>query len=92
MRLAADVNQYYDLERRFKPSTRVVGADVAFMEAGGAANAGLKAVCRGTFEIYRHLSADVGSTKAALMVLIKTLQSVSEIRIGRCPHEHWFIS
>jgi glycosyltransferase involved in cell wall biosynthesis len=92
LRLAADINQYYDLERRFHPSTRLVGADVAFMEAGGAANAGLKAVCRGTLEIYRHLSADVGSTKAALMVLIKTLQSVSEIRIGRCPHEHWFIS
>jgi glycosyltransferase involved in cell wall biosynthesis len=92
LRLAADINQYYDLERRFKPSTRLVGADVAFMEAGGAANVGLKAVCRGTFEIYRHLSADVGSTKAALMVLIKTLQSVSEIRIGRCPHGHWFIS
>src|ERR1700722_7323157 len=59
--LAADINQYYDLERRFHPSTRFVGVDVAFMQAGGAANAGLKAVCRGTFEIYRHLSADVGS-------------------------------
>jgi hypothetical protein len=92
LRLAADINQYYDLERRFHPSTRLVGADVAFMEAGGAANAGLKAVCRGTFEVYRHLSADVGSVKAALMVLIKTLQSVSEIRFGRCPHEHWFTS
>jgi glycosyltransferase len=90
LRLAADINQYYDLERRFHPSTRLVGADVAFMQAGGAANAGLKAVCRGTFEIYRHLSAEVGSSKAALMVLIKTLQSVSEIRFGRCPHERWF--
>src|SRR5258707_7629346 len=92
LRLAADINQYYDLERRFHPSTRLVGADVAFMQAGGAANAGLKAVCRGTFEIYRPLSADVGSTKAALMVLVKTLQSVSEIRFGGCPHERWFIS
>ena len=92
LRLAADINQYYDLERRFRPSTRLIGADVAFMEAGGAANAGLKAVCRGTFEIYRHQSADVGRSKAALMVLIKTLQSVSEIRFGRCPHEHWFNS
>ena len=92
LRLAADINQYYDLERRFLPSTRLVGADVAFMEAGGAANAGLQAVCRGTFEIYRHLSAEVGSAKAALMVLVKTLQSVSEIRFGRCPHEHWFTS
>jgi glycosyltransferase involved in cell wall biosynthesis len=92
LRLAADINQYYDLERRFLPSTRLLGADVAFMQAGGAANAGLKAMCRGTFEIYRHLSAEVGSAKAALMVSIKTLQSVSEIRFGRCPHEQWFIS
>jgi glycosyltransferase involved in cell wall biosynthesis len=92
LRLAADINQYYDLERRFLPSTRLVGADVAFMEAGGAANAGVKAVCRGTFEIYRHLSAEVGSAKAALMVFVKTLQSVSEIRFGRCPHDHWFTS
>jgi glycosyltransferase involved in cell wall biosynthesis len=90
LRLAADINQYYDLERRFNPSTRLLGADVAFMEAGGAANAGLKAVCRGTLEIYRHLSAEVGGARASLMVLIKTLQSISEIRIGRCPHEQWF--
>ncbi len=90
LRLAADINQYYDLERRFKPSTRLVGADVAFMEAGGAANMGLKAVCRGTFEIYRHLSAEVGGARASLMVLIKTLQSISEFRFGRCPHEWWF--
>jgi glycosyltransferase involved in cell wall biosynthesis len=90
LRLAADINQYYDLERRFHPSTRLVGADVAFMEAGGAANAGLKAVCRGTLEIYRHLSTEVGGARASLMVLIKTLQSISEIRFGRCPHERWF--
>jgi glycosyltransferase involved in cell wall biosynthesis len=89
-RFAADTNQYYDLERRFLPSTRLVGTDIAFMEAGGTANAGPQAVGRGTFEIYRHLSAEVGSAKAVLMVLIKTLQSVSEIRFGRCPHEHWF--
>ncbi len=92
LRLAADVNQYYDLERRFLPSTRFVGADVAFMEAGGAANAGLQAMSRGTFEIYRHLSTEVGSAQAALMVIVKTLQSVSEIRFGRCPHEPWFTS
>src|SRR5258708_32159946 len=88
LRLAADINQYYDLERRFQPSTRLLGADVAFMQAGGTANAGLLAVCRGTFEIYRHLSAEVGSPKAALMVLGKTLHSVSEIRFGPCPHDH----
>jgi glycosyltransferase involved in cell wall biosynthesis len=90
LRLAADINQYYDLERRFNPSTRLVGADVAFMQAGGAANAGLKAVYRGTSEVYRHLSAEVGGARALLMVLIKTLQSVSEFRFGRCPHERWF--
>ncbi len=91
LRLAADINQYYDLERRFHPSTRFVGADVAFMEAGGAANAGLKALYRGTLEVYRHLAAEVGGTRASLMVLIKTLQAVLEIRFGRCPHERWFM-
>jgi glycosyltransferase involved in cell wall biosynthesis len=90
LRLAADINQYYDLERRFSPSTRLVGTDIAFMEAGGAANAGLRAMCNGTLEVYRHLSAEVGGARACLMVLIKTLQSVSEIRFGRCPHERWF--
>ena len=90
LRLAADINQYYDLERRFNPSTRLIGADVAFMQAGGAANAGLNAVYRGTIEIYRHLSAEVGRARASIMVLIKTLQSISEFRFGRCPHERWF--
>jgi glycosyltransferase involved in cell wall biosynthesis len=90
LRLAADINQYYDLERRFHPATRRLGKSIAFMEAGGAANAGLKAVFRGTFEVYRHLSAEVGSPKAFLMVLVKTLQSVSEIRFGRCPQQIWF--
>jgi len=90
LRLAADINQYYDLERRFHPSTRLLGADVAFMEAGGAANAGLHAVRRGSVEIYRHQSAEVGGARASLMVLIKTLQSVAEIRFGRCAQELWF--
>lgn len=90
LRLAADINQYYELERRFHPSTRLLGVDIAFMEAGGAANAGLTALCRGTLEIYYRLAAEVGGMRALLMVLIKTLQSVSEIRFGRCPHERWF--
>jgi glycosyltransferase involved in cell wall biosynthesis len=87
---AADVNQYYELERRFHPSTRLVRADIAFMQAGGAANAGARAVVRGTREVYRHLSGEVGAARASLMVLIKTMQSFSEIRYGRCPHEPWF--
>jgi glycosyltransferase len=90
LRFAADVNQYYELERRFRPSTRLVRADIAFMQAGGAANAGVKAIVRGTREVHRHLSAEVGGARASLMVLIKTLQSFSEIRFGRCPHEPWF--
>jgi glycosyltransferase len=90
LRLAADVNQYYDLERRLNPSIRLARADITFMQAGGAANAGAQAVARGTLEVYRHLSAEVGGLKALLMVLIKTLQSISEIRFGRCPHEMWF--
>jgi glycosyltransferase involved in cell wall biosynthesis len=90
LRLAADLNQYYELERRFHPSTRLVRADIAFMQAGGAANAGVKAMARGTLEVYRHLSTEVGGARALLMVLIKTLQSFSEIRFGRCPHERWF--
>ena len=90
LRIAADIIQYYELERRFHPSTRLVRADIAFMQAGGAANAGVKAMARGTLEVYRHLSGEVGGAKALLMVLIKTLQSVSEIRFGRCPHEQRF--
>jgi glycosyltransferase len=90
LRLAADLTQYYDIERRFHPAIRLVRADIAFMQVGGAANAGPKAVWRGTLEIFRHLSAEVGGAKASVMVLIKTLQSVSEIRFGRCPQEMWF--
>jgi glycosyltransferase involved in cell wall biosynthesis len=90
LRVAADIIQYYELERRFHPSIRLVRADIAFMQAGGAANAGVKAMARGTLEVYRHLSGEVGGAKASLMVLIKTLQSMSEIRFGRCPHEQWF--
>jgi glycosyltransferase involved in cell wall biosynthesis len=92
LRLSADIKQYYDLERRFRPSTRVLRADLAFMQAGGAANAGAAAVFRGTLEVYRHLSAEVGGARAALIVLIKTLQSLSEIRYGRCPQERWFLA
>jgi glycosyltransferase involved in cell wall biosynthesis len=92
LRLAADVNQYYDLERRFHPSIHLLRADVAFMQAGGAANAGPESMWRGTIEVYSHLSTQVGTVRAAFMVLVKTLQSLSEIRFGRCPYERWFVS
>lgn len=89
-RLAADTNLYYDLERRFRLNVRFTRADIAFMRAGGSANAGLRAMCRGTREIYRHLSSSHSALRATGMVLIKTLQSLAELRYGQCPHERWF--
>lgn len=90
LRLAADVNQYYDLERLFRPSMRILGTDVAFMRAGGAANAGLRAIYRGSVEIYRHLLPTHGVVRSVAMVLAKSLQSFMEVRYGRTPHERWF--
>ena len=89
-RLAADVNQFYDLERRFRPTVRLLKTDIAFMQAGGAANAGLAAMALGTREIFKVQADSVGATRAAGMALAKTLQSVSELRFGRCPHSRWF--
>ena len=88
--LASDVNQYYDLEYKMRPTVRIVRFDVAFMRAGGAANAGLKSMCKGTVEIYRHLLRTHNFAKAIGMVFVKTIQSVSEIRFGKCPHNRWF--
>jgi glycosyltransferase involved in cell wall biosynthesis len=90
-RLASDLIQYYDLEMNCRPSIRRLGADVAFMQAGGAANAGPMAIIRGSAEIFRHLSAQRGFLRACAMLSIKTLQSVGEIRYGCCPHQRWFI-
>jgi hypothetical protein len=89
-KLASDVIQYYDLERKMPPTVRIVSYDVAFMRAGGAANAGLKSMYAGTVEIYRHLSQQHHFARASMMVLVKTVQSVSEIRFGRCPNDRWF--
>jgi CTP:molybdopterin cytidylyltransferase MocA len=90
LQLGSDVNLFYDLERKVRPSTHLLRADVAFMRAGGASNAGLWAVWLGTREIYAHLAPTHGVARAAIMVLVKTLQSVSELRYGRCPHGRWF--
>jgi glycosyltransferase involved in cell wall biosynthesis len=91
-RLAADTNLYYDLERLFRLNVRFMRADVAFMRAGGSANAGLGAMCRGSAEIYRHLSRSHSSLRSTTMVLVKTLQSLAELRYGECPCERWFAS
>jgi glycosyltransferase involved in cell wall biosynthesis len=90
LRYASDVIQYYELDRRFRPSVRVTGSDVTFMRAGGAANASWKARYRATAELYRYLASIYSPVRAAVMVTIKTLQSLLEVRWGRCPHERWF--
>jgi len=90
LRYSSDVIQYYDLERRFRPSMRFIGADVAFMRAGGTANAGWKARYRATVEFYKHLASTYSPFRAVAMVAVKTLQSLMEVRVGRCPYDRWF--
>jgi glycosyltransferase len=90
LRLASDVTQYYDLERVYRPSVRVVRRNITLMRPGGSANANLGAMQLGTVEIYRHLVPIYGRVRAAAMVFVKTMQSLSEIRYGRCPHDRWF--
>src|SRR5258708_16932047 len=38
LRLAADINQYYELERRFYPSTPPVRAGIAVLQGGGGSH------------------------------------------------------
>jgi len=92
LKLGSDVNLFYDLERRFNPTTHLLRTDVAFMNSGGAANAGLRAVWLGTREIYAHLVPTHGVVRSVIMVLVKTLQSLGELRYGRCRHGRWFAS
>ena len=88
--LGSDVNLFYDLERRINLTIHVLPKDVAFMRAGGAANAGLRALWLGTREIYAHLVPTHGIVRSVIMVLVKTFQSLSELRYGRCRHARWF--
>lgn len=90
LRVAADTSLYYDLERRFRLKMRFARADIAFMRAGGAANSGLSAVVLGTKEIYRQLRRVHGIPRSVAIVTVKTLQSLLEVRYGRCPHKRWF--
>jgi glycosyltransferase involved in cell wall biosynthesis len=90
LKLGSDVNLFYDLERRINPTTHLLRTDVTFMRAGGAANAGLRALWLGTREIYAHLVPTHGIVRSVIMVLVKTLQSLSELRYGRCRHGRWF--
>jgi len=92
LRLSSDVIQFYDLERKFQPSIRFIRSDVTFMRVGGASNAGLRVMYFATVEFYKHLISTYSYARAAGMVIVKTLQSVMEIRYGHCPHERWFAS
>jgi hypothetical protein len=90
LKLGSDVNLFYDLERRINPTIHMLRTDVAFMREGGAANAGLRALWLGTREIYAHLVPTRGVFRSVTMVMVKTLQSLSELRFGRCRHSRWF--
>jgi glycosyltransferase involved in cell wall biosynthesis len=90
LKLSSDVLQYYDIERRFRPTMRRLGVDVAFMRIGGASNQGVRTMLSATLEFYRRLASIHGAWRAAAIVVIKTLQSLTEVRIGRCPHQRWF--
>jgi glycosyltransferase involved in cell wall biosynthesis len=90
LRFSADIHQYYELERRFPLAIRRTHSEVAFMWAGGAANSSLRAVCRGTLEIYRRLRPSRSVVRAGAMVLVKTLQSLAEVRFGTPRQERWF--
>lgn len=88
-KLAGDVNQFYDIERQLYPSIRLLGFDVTFMLAGGAANAGWRSMLLGSREIYRHLRKTHGVMRASSMLLVKTVQSLSELRYGRSYCRPW---
>jgi glycosyltransferase involved in cell wall biosynthesis len=90
LKLGSDVNLFYDLELTINPTIHLLRTDVTFMRAGGAANAGLRAVWLGTREIYAHLVPTRGVVRSAIMVLVKTLQALGELRYGRCRHGRWF--
>lgn len=89
IRLAGDVNQFYDIERNLRPSIRLLGFDITFMLAGGAANAGWRAMVTGSKEIYRHLRRTHGVMRSAAMLLVKTVQSLAELRYGEAYRRPW---
>jgi hypothetical protein len=90
LRYSGDLHQYYELERKFQLSMRLLSSEVAFMRAGGAATAGCGALLSGTLETYRHLRRTHRAGRAATMVLIKTLQTLSELRFGKLADRRWF--
>ncbi len=90
LRSAADVIQYYELERRFRPSIRRLHRDVALMRAGGKSNQGIGARYRGVRELYGWLLEGHAPARALAIVVVKSAQTLLGVRIGRCPHGRWF--
>jgi len=90
LRYSADLYQYYELERRFPLTIRRVNEEIALMRPRGRANSSPLEICRGTLEIFQRLRASQGPLRAAVMVAVKSLQSVAELRIGRLAREDWF--
>jgi glycosyltransferase len=90
LRSAADVIQYYELERRFRPTIRRLHCDVAFMRAGGRSNQGFGGRYRGLRELYGWLLETHTPPRAWVMVAVKSAQTLLGLRIGRCPHGRWF--
>ena len=91
LRTAADVAQYYELERKFQPTVRRLRCDVAFMRAGGKSNQDFGARYRGARELHKNLSESYTPARAAVMVAVKSAQILMGLRIGRCPHGRWFV-
>jgi len=89
--LSSDVIQYYDLERKLLASIKLTRFDVSFMRAGGASNEGIRTMFWATVEFYKHLCRRYSRSRAALIAVVKTLQSLAEIRWGACPHRRWFV-
>jgi glycosyltransferase involved in cell wall biosynthesis len=91
LRTAADVAQYYELERKFQPTVRRLRCDITFMRAGGKSNRDFHARYRGARELHKNLSEAYAPARAAVMVAVKSAQILLGLRIGRCPHRRWFL-
>ena len=91
LRSAADLIQYYELERRFRPTIRRLHCDVALMRAGGRSNQGIAGRYRGLRELYGWLLETYTPARALIMVAVKSAQTLLGLRIGRCPHRRWFV-
>jgi hypothetical protein len=61
------------------------------MRAGGKSSQDFGARYRGARELHKNLSEAYTPARAAVMVAVKSAQILLGLRIGRCPHERWFV-